>query len=297
MTVVVVIGAGGKMGLRVTKKLHESPYETRAVEIGAAGRAKLDEAGIAVWEHDAAMEGADVVVLAVQDSIMEEVAKAAADRFPVANDASADRMPGGKMLIIMDAAAPFAGVLPERPDLTYFIGHPCHPPLFNEYPTMEERKDYHGGVAPQSIVCTLMQGPDAQYELGEDICKTMWSPIINSYRITLDQMAILEPGLSEMVALPFVDVMAKAVDACAARGIPRQAAHEFLMGHLNVELAMWNGYSPRVPSDAAERLLRWATPHVVNPDWEKVLDPELIRDACELIANERIAERKAARGD
>lgn len=286
MTTVVVIGAGGKMGWRVTNKLHASRYDTRAVEIAEAGRQRLADAGIAVLDEAPALDGADVVVMAVQDSIMGELAARVAER-----------LPAGKMLLIMDAAAPFAGVLPDRPDLTYVIGHPCHPPLFNAYETMDERRDYHGGVAPQSIVCALMQGPDDHYALGEDICRVMWAPIINAYRITMEQMAILEPGLSEMIALPFVDTMAKAVDACAERGIPREAAFEFLLGHLNVELAMWLGFSPRVPSDAAERLLRWATPHVVNPEWEKVLDPDLIRDACELIADERAREKLAAAGE
>jgi D-apionate oxidoisomerase len=285
MTAVTVIGAGGKMGLRITQKLHASPYETRAVEIGEAGRKRLTDAGIVLMDQDAALDGADVVVLAIPDAIMGSVSHSVAER-----------LPSGSMLLIMDAAAPFAGVLPERPDLTYFLGHPCHPPLFNERTDMAERKDYHGGIAPQSIVCALMQGPEEHYGLGEDICKTMWAPILSSYRVTTEQMAILEPGLSEMVALPFVDVMAKAVDACAKRGIPREAAFDFLIGHLNVELAMWFGYSPRVPSDAAERLLRWATPYVVNPDWEKVLDPDLIRKACELIADERAAGKPASAG-
>jgi len=282
MTTVTVIGAGGKMGFRITQKLHNSKYDTRAVEIGEAGRQKLGQAGIQVMDQDAAMAETDVVVLAIPDAIMGPVSRQVTEK-----------LPAGKMLLIMDAAAPFAGVLPDRPDLTYFLGHPCHPPLFNERVDMAERKDYHGGIAPQSIVCALMQGPEEHYGLGEDICKVMWSPIINSYRVTTEQMAILEPGLSEMIALPFVDVMTKAIDACVERGIQREAAFDFLVGHLNVELAMWLGYSPRVPSDAAERLLRWATPYVVKDDWVKVLDPELIREACQLIADERAAGKSA----
>ena len=279
MTAIAVLGAGGKMGLRITRKLNDAPYDVRAVEIAEAGRQRLAEAGIAVVEQDAALEGADVVVLAVPDTLIAALSRAAADR-----------LPAGKMLLVLDAAAPFAGALPQdRPDLTYFLGHPCHPPLFNDFAEMAERKDFHGGIAPQSIVCALMQGPEEHYALGEAVCRTMWAPIVNAYRVTVEQMAILEPGLSEMVALPFIDIMHKAVDACAARGVPRQAAFDFLIGHLNVELAMWFGYSPRVPSDAAERLLRWATPHVVKDDWQAVLDPALILQACRLIADEQAA--------
>ena len=37
----------------------------------------------------------------------------------------------GTMVITLDAAAPFAGHLPDRKDLVYFVTHPCHPSIFN----------------------------------------------------------------------------------------------------------------------------------------------------------------------
>ena len=112
----------------------------------------------------------------------------------------------------------------------------------------------------------------------------MWSPIIKSHRVTVEQLAILEPGLSEMVAMPFVDTMVEAVEECESRyGIPREAALDFLIGHLNVEIAMWFGYSPKVPSDAALRLMRFAKGVVVRDDWRRALSPETVREASELI--------------
>ena len=169
------------------------------------------------------------------------------------------RLNPGTIVLILDAAAPYADVLPEREDITYFIGHPCHPPLFNDETDMAARKDYHGGIAAQAIVCALMQGPEEHYAIGAEICETMWSPVIRTHRVTTEQLAILEPGLSEMVAMPFVETMVEAVDVCAnTYGIDRQAALDFLIGHLNVEIAMWFGYSPKVPSDAALRLMAYA---------------------------------------
>jgi hypothetical protein len=189
------------------------------------------------------------------------------------------------MLLILDAAAPYAGDLPEdRPDLTYFVGHPCHPPLFGDETEWAARRDYHGGVAKQSIVCALMQGPEKHYALGEEICRAMWSPIIDCHRVTVEQLAILEPGLSEMVAMPFVDTMVEAVEECERKyGIPRKAALDFLIGHLNVEIAMWFGYSPKVPSDAALRLMRFAKGVVVKDDWREALSPAKVKEASELI--------------
>lgn len=273
---VAVLGAGGKMGFRVTKKLFDAGYDLRAVEIGDAGRARLAEAGITATDAATGLEGAEVVVLALPDNIIGKVA--------------AEIAPGlaaGTMLLILDAAAPYADVLPkDRPDLTYFVGHPCHPPLYNDETDWAARRDYHGGIARQSIVCALMQGPEEHYALGAEICQAMWSPIDATHRVTVEQLAILEPGLSEMVAMCMVDVMTEAVEECATRyGIPRAAAKDFLIGHLNVEIAMWFGYSPKVPSDAALRLLEFGKSRIMRPDWREALSPAVVREASELIVH------------
>ncbi len=271
---VAVLGSGGKMGFRVTRKLVDAGYDVRAVEIGEAGRQRLAEAGLSAVGAEEGVKDARVVVMALPDNVIGKVA----------SEISAHLAPG-TMLLILDAAAPYADDLPkDRPDLTYFVGHPCHPPLFNDETEWDARRDYHGGIARQSIVCALMQGPEEHYAIGEEICRAMWSPIINAYRISVEQLAILEPGLSEMIAMPFVDTMVEAVDECEKKyGIPREAAHDFLIGHLNVEIAMWFGYSPKVPSDAALRLMRFAKSVVVQPEWREALSPAKVKEASELI--------------
>ena len=274
-TSIAILGSGGKMGFRITRKLVDAGYDVRAVEIGEAGAKRLAEANIRAMTQKEGIAGAKVIVLALPDNIIGKVAH---DLAP--------KLPAGTLLLILDAAAPYAGVLPaDRPDLSIVVGHPCHPPLFNEVADMAARKDYHGGIAPQSIVCALMQGPESAYAVGAEICEAMWSPIIETHRVTVEQLAILEPGLSEMVAMPFVDVMVEAVDECAGKyGIPRKAAFDFLIGHLNVELAMWFGFSPKVPSDAALRLMRFAKGVVVRDDWRAALSPAKVKEAADLIA-------------
>lgn len=273
---VAMFGAGGKMGLRVTKKLTEAGYDVRAIETAEAGIARLKEAGITVTARDAAVDGADVVVLALPDTIIGSVTR---EILPA--------LKSGALLVILDAAAPYAGDVPtDRDDIHIVVGHPCHPPLFNDETEWDARRDYHGGVARQSIVCALMKGPEEAYALGEEICRAMWSPIHRCHRVTVEQLAILEPGLSEMVAMPFVDTMVEAVDICAEKyGIPREAAFDFMIGHLNVEIAMWFGYSPKVPSDAALRLMRFAKGVVVRDGWENALDPAKVKEAAELIVH------------
>lgn len=271
---VAILGAGGKMGARITKKIHESAYDLVAIEISDEGRARLGEMAVPVAQDEGWIDAAGIVVLALPDNVIEKVAHGLVPR-----------LKPGTIVVILDAAAPYADVLPERDDITYFVGHPCHPPLFNDETDAAARTDYHGGIAKQAIVCALMQGPEEHYAVGAAICEAMWSPVTRIHRVTTEQLAILEPGLSEMVAMPFVETKVHAVDECADRyGIDRQAAHDFMIGHLNVEIAMWFGYSPKVPSDAALRLMEFAKSIVVNDDWRDALKPEKVREAARLIA-------------
>lgn len=272
---VAVLGAGGKMGFRVTRKIRDAGYDLRAVEIGEAGQARLREAGIEPVDRATALRGVEAVVLALPDSVIGQVASEIVPE-----------LDPGTIVIILDAAAPYAGALPEREDITYFVGHPCHPPLYaHELTDPAQRADVHGGVAPQSIVCALMQGPEEHYAVGAAICEAMWAPIRKTHRVTLEQLAILEPGLSEMVAMAFIDTMTEALDECVEKyGIPREAAFDFLIGHINVETSMWFGYTPKVPSDAALRLMRFAKGVVLAPNWREALNPAKVKEASELIA-------------
>lgn len=276
---IAMFGAGGKMGFRVTRKLHDAGHDLRAIEIGDEGRYRLADAGIPVIETAEALTEAEVVVLALPDNIIGKVAQQIE---PL--------LAPGTIILILDAAAPYAEVLPKnRPDLTYFVGHPCHPPLYNDETDWAARRDYHGGIARQSIICALMQGPEEHYAIGAEVCQDMWAPVIDTHRVTVEQLAILEPGLSEMLAMCMVDAMAEAVTACEERyGIKRQAAHDFLIGHLNVEIAMWFGYSPKVPSDAALSLLKFGKSKILRDDWLEAISPRVVREASDLIVHGKI---------
>ena len=86
--------------------------------------------------------------------------------------------------------------------------------------------------------------------------------------------------------MPFVDTMVEAVEECATKyGIDREAAFDFMIGHLNVEIAMWFGYSPKVPSEAALNLMRFAKSVVVREDWRAALSPAKVKEAATLIVN------------
>jgi ketol-acid reductoisomerase len=119
---IALFGAGGKMGARLSRNLQKTSYRVRHIEPSPAGRQRLqEELGVECMETAQALDGADVVILAIPDTVIGKVAHEIAPQ-----------LRPGTMVITLDAAAPFAGHLPPRPDLVYFVAHPCHPPIFND---------------------------------------------------------------------------------------------------------------------------------------------------------------------
>ena len=274
MTSIALFGAGGKMGYRLAKNLNGSRFDVRHVEVSDAGKARLqNDLGLSCVDVDAAIAGVDVVILAVPDTAIGKVAAGIADK-----------LKAGTMVVALDAAAPFAGHLPERTDLTYFVTHPCHPPIFNDETDMAAKKDHFGGLfAKQHIVSALMQGPEEAYGLGEEIAKVIWAPVMRSHRVTVDQMAMLEPGLSETVAASLLVVMKQAMDECVKRGVPEEAARDFLLGHLNVLGAVIFGEVQGVFSDACNKAIEFGIPALMRDDWKKVFEPEEIAESIRRI--------------
>jgi hypothetical protein len=273
-TQIALFGAGGKMGVRLSKNLIGSPYRVRHVEPGAAGRQRLqDELGIAAVSADAALDGADVVILAVPDTL---IGRLAAEIAP--------KLRAGTMVMTLDAAAPFAGHLPERPDLTYFVTHPCHPTIFSPEVHAPGAVDYFGGAsAPQSVVSALMQGPEEAFALGEAIAKTIYQPILRSYRVTVEQMALLEPGLSETVCATLLDVMREAMDDVVARGVPAECARDFLLGHMTILSAVIFKQIPGQFSDACNKAITFGKPRLMRDDWKQVFDRAEIAESIRRI--------------
>lgn len=269
MTKIALLGAGGKMGVRLATNLMGSRFEVDHVEISAEGQARLKAAtGAECVDRDTALAGADVVLMAVPDRLIGKIAHS-----------FIDRIRPGTAIIMLDAAAPHAGELPKRDDVTYFVTHPCHPPIFNDEVEPAAKIDYFGGIAAkQHIVCALMQGPDEHYALCEEIARTIYKPVMRSHRVTVEQLAILEPALSETVGATLALAMRDAVDEAARRGVPHQAAMDFMMGHLTIELAIaFNVFPEGRFSDGALHAIAKAKPEIFRDGWlERVFDKESV---------------------
>ena len=271
MTKVALLGAGGKMGVRLAQNLKPTRFEIDHVEVSDEGRARLKkEVGVeAVADADNAISDADVILMAVPDRLIGKIAH----QF-------IEKVKPGAAIIVLDAAAPYAGEMPERDDVTYFCTHPCHPHILEAHASIAAQKDYFGGIdAPQGIVCALIQGPEEHYALCEEIAKIIYAPVSRSHRCTLENIAVLEPALSETVAATMSLALRDATDRAVAMGVPEAAAHDFVLGHLKIELAIAFGIFPEGKfSDGALMAIDKAKSVIFKDDWlDQVFSLEAVK--------------------
>jgi hypothetical protein len=194
----------------------------------------------------------------------------------------------GTLVMCLDPAAPYAGELPARDDIAYFVVHPCHPPVVNDEIDLAAKMDFYGGVkAKQALVCALMQGTDADYARGEALARAMFAPILRTHRITVAQMATLEPAMAETVVLTCMFIMREAMEEAVRHGVPAEAARDFLMGHMNVNIGILFGYLNTNFSDAALLMVERAKAQLIQPDWKQVFEPENLRAQIDAIVGRK----------
>lgn len=261
MLKVALMGAGGKMGCRITDNLVKLPndYQMYYVEVSEGGVANLAKRGLTTTPQAEALANADAVILALPDRLIGKITH---EIVPT--------LKPGTMVVGLDPAAAYAEVMPIRDDLTYFVSHPCHPPMFNDEVTEEGRTDWFGGVhAKHHIVCALHHGPEEDYAKGEKLAMDMYAPVIKSHRITVEQMAILEPALVETFAATCITAIKEAYDEAVKMGVPPEAAWEFLSGHARIEFAIIFGFSGFPFSDGAKLAIQRAYEKIFKPDWKE----------------------------
>jgi hypothetical protein len=262
---ITLVGAGGKMGIRLTRNLMKSEYEMTYLEVNAAGIQNLQELGVRVSDESSALSEADVVILAVPDVILGKVS---AQVIP--------QMKSQALVMTLDPAVARAGRLFIRTDVAYFIAHPSHPSVFNWEPTPEAQADFFGGnLAKQTIVCALMLGQKEDYLTGERIATAMYAPVSKAYSITMEQMALLEPALVETLSSSCLDLIREGMEEVIRRGVPAEAARSFLLGHINIQLAVLFKELPHaVFSDAANKALQRGRKILFKDDWKQIFEPD-----------------------
>jgi hypothetical protein len=257
---VVVVGAGGKMGLRISANLARSRYRPLYCESSPAAVERLNAAGRDVVAATDAVPQADVVVLATPDTVLGEVSH---QLVPL--------MKPGSVLLTLDPAAAYAGVLASRDDVVQAVAHPCHPSVFLERTTPEEWADTFGGIsAPQDVVAAVDDAPRQRQV--EDVIRVIYGPVLEVHWVTVRQLAVLEPTLVETVACMVGTLLAEALrETVQTVGVPEPAARAILHGH--IQIALTNALRGSHPfSEACEIAIAYGRDTIIKDDWKRIFD-------------------------
>ncbi len=268
MKTITLVGAGGKMGCRLTDNFVRTPYRVHYLEVSPTGVENLRHRGVTVGRQAEAVPESDVVILAVPDVAIGAVAH---EVVPL--------MKAGALLLTLDPAAPLDDQLPRRDDIGCVIAHPCHPSVFNWEPTEPAFRDFYGGIsAKQAIVVALMWGAESYYALGVEISTAMYAPVSRVHRVSLEQMAMLEPALVETLAQTCMEVVREGHDRLVAAGVPGDAVRDFVLGHLRIQIAVLFGEVNGTFSDAAYKISKRAKPVLFKEGWQKIFELPDIRE-------------------
>lgn len=268
MKTITLVGAGGKMGCRLTDNFVRTAYRVHYLEVSPRGLENLRHRGVTVGRQAEAVPESDVVILAVPDVAIGAVAR---EVVPL--------MKPGALLLTLDPAAPLDDQLPRRDDIGCVIAHPCHPSVFNWEPTEAAFRDFYGGIsAKQAIVVALMWGAESYYNLGVEISTAMYAPVSRVHRVTLEQMAMLEPALVETLAQTCMEVVREGHDRLVAAGVPGDAVRDFVLGHLRIQIAVLFGEVNGTFSDAAYKISKRAKPVLFREGWQKIFELTDIRE-------------------
>lgn len=265
---VAVIGAGGKMGMRVSNNLAKSAHTVFYSEASPAGQERTRDAGREITSTGDAIVDADVVILAVPDVVLGAV-----------SETVVPQMKSGAIILTLDPAAAYAGLLQKRDDIEYAVAHPCHPSLFLERRTDEEYADTFGGIAaPQEVVAAIEPGSAertvdaATQAVAESVISTIYAPVIAVHWVTVKQLAVLEPTLVETIACMIGALLKEALDETVNTvGVPAEAARAMLWGHASI--AMTNALRGSNPfSDACLIAMDYGKKTIIKDDWKKIFD-------------------------
>ncbi|MBO3808439.1 MAG: oxidoreductase [Candidatus Brockarchaeota archaeon] len=257
---VAVIGASGTAGSFIVERLLKEKYNVLLCEKGE-GVMRLRKRGLEVAETKKAIPVSDVIIMAVPDDKIGEVSRVIV---PI--------MKKDAIMILLDAAAAYIGDVSLRGDCTFAIAHPCHPRLFQEQEMPEAYRDYFGGTAKQDIVIALLQGKKEKLEVAEKICREVFAPVVNCYKLSVDQIAVLEPIASEIVVGAASYLMKESFNEAVKLGIPEEAARSFLLGHIRILLAVLFGESSHKISKAAENGISYGCSRILKPRWKEVFN-------------------------
>jgi hypothetical protein len=75
--------------------------------------------------------------------------------------------------------------------------------------------------------------------------------------------------------------MKEAYDEVVKRGVPEEAARSFLLGHIQIPLAIVFGEVSSPFSDAAKIAIKIGYKRIFKENWREVFEPEVVKDTIQ----------------
>ena len=122
--------------------------------------------------------------------------------------------------------------------------------------------------------------------LGERIAREVYAPVTRAHRITVEQMAILEPTMAETCGIALVLALREVMEEAIRRGVPREAAEDFMYGHIKVELGIAFGAAQFPFSDGAKLISEHGRRRIFQEGWLQALfEPSSVHQQVAAIVN------------
>jgi len=264
LKIVTVIGAGGKMGMRISANLQTSDFQVFYCENSPAAQQQVTNQGRELSDAQSVVPLSDVVILAVPDIVLGKV-----------SEIVVPQMKSGAVLLTLDPAAAYANLIAHREGIEYAVAHPCHPSVFLHRYTKEEHEDAFGGVAAiQHVAASYETGNEEQRAQLSKVVSCMYGPVAEVHWVTVKQLAYLEPTLVETVACMVGAFMKEALDETVKHsGVPEEAAKAMLYGHIQIALAVaFRATNPF--SDACMIAMEYGREKIIKPDWKVIFEEQ-----------------------
>lgn len=261
---ITVVGAGGKMGMRISANFQKSDYQVFYCENSPSAQQQVTEKGRELSDAQSVVPVSDVVILAVPDIVLGKVSEIVVPQMKL-----------GAVLLTLDPAAAYANLIAKRDDIEYAVAHPCHPSVFLQRYTKEEYADAFGGIAAtQHVVASYETGSDGQKAELSKVISCMYGPVEQVHWVTVKQLAYLEPTLVETVACMVGAFMKEALDETVKHsGVPEEAAKAILYGHIQIALAVaFRATNPF--SDACMIAMEYGREKLVKPGWKVIFEEQ-----------------------
>ncbi len=258
---IAIVGAAGKMGTRVSNNLNLTDATVYYCEASEKGQAAVKELGREITQIEDVAATCDVVILAVPDIALGPVSKTVV---PL--------MRKGSVLLTLDPAAAYAGLITRAEGVALACAHPCHPSVFLEREG-DQWNDTFGGIsAPQEVVAAIEDNDERQKEMAEQVIRAQYAPVIDVHWVTVHQLAQLEPTLVETTGCMIGQFLKDSMDhAVNVAGIPEPAVKAIFYGHIYIALTnALRGSNPF--SDACLLAMDYGREAIIKDSWKKIWD-------------------------